>query len=60
MLNIVCLDCKKLNNDCKGRECQTWTSCIYKEEKEKDICTKTIPCCGCVHMETCTKTKKLN
>ncbi len=23
-----------------------------------DICTKSIPCCGCAHMETCTRTKK--
>ena len=23
-----------------------------------DICAKSIPCCGCAHMESCTKTKK--
>lgn len=32
MLNTMCLDCKKLNNDCKGTECQTWSGCIYKEK----------------------------
>lgn len=26
--------------------------------KAVDICTKSIPCCGCAHMEICTKTKK--
>ncbi len=24
----------------------------------KDDCLKSIPCCGCAHMETCTRTKK--
>ena len=34
MLNTMCLDCKKLNNDCKGTECQVWTGCIYKEKAD--------------------------
>lgn len=56
MLNAMCLDCKKLNNDCNGTECQTWTGCIYKE-RDENICMKSIPCCGCAKHETCTKKK---
>lgn len=35
MLNPMCYDCKKLNNDCKGTECQVWTGCLCKEKDEE-------------------------
>lgn len=35
MLNPICCDCKKLNNGCKGTECQAWTGCLYKEKDEE-------------------------
>lgn len=31
MLNTMCLNCKKLNNGCKGTKNQLWSGCIYKE-----------------------------
>lgn len=31
MLNSMCIDCKKLNNGCKGTDCLAWTGCIYRE-----------------------------
>ena len=34
MLNPMCYDCLKLNNDCKGTTCKAWTGCIYKEKDE--------------------------
>lgn len=38
MLNSMCINCKKLNNDCKGTDCQTWTGCIFREvSTEKTI-----------------------
>lgn len=40
MLNTICLDCKKLNNGCKGTECKTWTGCIYKEKTELNAIDK--------------------
>lgn len=31
MLNTMCLNCKKLNNECEGTKNQLWSGCIYKE-----------------------------
>lgn len=29
-LNRMCLNCRKLDVDCKGTACQTWTGCVFK------------------------------
>ena len=34
-LNVMCYNCKNLNNDCKGSTNPVWTGCIYKEEAEE-------------------------
>ena len=39
-LNRMCLNCKCLDNDCAGTNCQDWTGCIYrKASDEKDLCS---------------------
>lgn len=58
MLNTMCLNCKKLNNECAGTENQLWSGCINKEV-DKNICLKSIPCCGCIGFDNfCTKIKR--
>lgn len=37
-LNSMCETCARLNRDCEGTTCQTWTGCVYhKEDKQKRI-----------------------
>ena len=33
-LNPICTDCAKLGEECVGTTNQTWTGCVYKEEKK--------------------------
>ena len=35
MLNRMCYECSKLNNDCSGTTCQVWNGCIYKETNQR-------------------------
>lgn len=30
--NNMCLNCRRLNSDCSGTTCQTWTGCVYYQE----------------------------
>lgn len=37
MMNIMCKNCARLEIDCKGTECQTWSGCVYKENEQQAL-----------------------
>lgn len=37
MLNNMCINCKKLGNECTGSQESVWTGCIYKEQNNDPL-----------------------